>query len=339
MAIQQHVSLRSFNTFGLDQQAENLAAFTNVEELQGLLRHAHEKKWPLFILGGGSNILLTRPIPGLTLHNRILGISIVQEDEKHAWVSAGAGEVWHELVMWTLERELGGLENLSLIPGYVGAAPMQNIGAYGVEIKDTFDHLEAVEIATGQLHTFSLEDCAFGYRESVFKHELKGQFIITKVVFKLDKPPHTFHTAYGAITDTLENMQIDELNIQAISKAVIQIRQSKLPDPAELGNAGSFFKNPELPRSQFEQLQSKHPEIPHYPLPDGQVKVPAAWLIDQCGWKGKRIGHTGAHANQPLVLVNYGDAKGEEIWSLAMQIQASVKERFGVTLHPEVNVV
>lgn len=339
MSIQQQVSLRPYNTFGLPVVAENFAAFANVEELPGLLRYAQEKKWPLFILGGGSNILLTQPIKGLTLHNRILGIRISREDEQYAWVEVGAGEVWHRLVLWALDHNLGGLENLSLIPGYVGAAPMQNIGAYGVELKDTFESLEAVEIATGRLRTFSLEDCAFGYRESVFKHAYKGQYIITKVIFRLQKPPHTLHTDYGAIRATLEQSQGEKQTIQAISKAVIHIRQSKLPDPADLGNAGSFFKNPELPITQFTTLQARYPDIPYYQVPGKQVKVPAAWLIEQCGWKGKRVGNTGAHAKQPLVLVNYGGATGSDIWSLAMKIQRSVADTFGIRLDPEVNVL
>lgn len=338
MSIQQQVSLRPFNTFGLHVEAENYAAFTNVEELQSLLRHAKEKKWPLFILGGGSNVLLTQDIPGLTLHNQIKGITAIKEDDQYVWVKSGAGEVWHDLVLWTLNRNWGGLENLSLIPGYVGAAPMQNIGAYGVEIKDTFDHLEAVEIATGAVRTFSLEACRFGYRESVFKHELKGQYIITHVVFRLEKAPTTFHTSYGAIQSTLADMEIKELSIQAISNAVIQIRQSKLPDPKKLGNAGSFFKNPVIADSLFRPLQDNYPDIPHYPLPDEEVKIPAAWLIEQSGWKGKRLGATGTHVKQPLVLVNYGGAKGADIWHLAQQIQAAVNDTFGIQLEPEVNV-
>lgn len=331
-------ALQTYNTFGVAAQAIHFATFTNVVELQSLLRHANEKKWPVFPLGGGSNILLTRDVEGLTIHNQIKGIQKIKEDDKYVWVKAGAGESWHGLVEWCLARNLAGIENLSLIPGFVGAAPMQNIGAYGVELKDVFYTLEAIRIADGTLQTFGAAECAFGYRESIFKQALKGEYIITSVTLQLHKKP-TFHTTYGAILATIEELGIDQLSIQAISRAVIHIRQSKLPDPKKLGNAGSFFKNPVVSAEKYKTLAKLYPDLPHYTLPGGEEKIPAAWLIEQCGWKGKKIGRTGAHARQPLVLVNYGGATGNEIWALAKQIQASVKAKFDILLHPEVNVI
>jgi UDP-N-acetylmuramate dehydrogenase len=263
---------------------------------------------------------------------------IIKEIDDDVYVKASAGVVWHQFVLWCIAHNLSGLENLSLIPGQVGAAPMQNIGAYGVEIKDVFESLSAYHIDDREIHHFLLNDCAFGYRESIFKNKFRNQYIIIDVTFRLNKTP-VFHINYGDIRNTLEQMQINELNIKAVSDAVIKIRSSKLPDPAVLGNAGSFFKNPVISKIQFDQLITEHPLMPNYPQQQGDVKIPAGWLIEQCGWKGKVVGNTGSHKSQALVLVNYGNATGPEISRLALDIQQSVKDKFGILIEPEVNLV
>jgi UDP-N-acetylmuramate dehydrogenase len=273
---------------------------------------------------------------GLVIKIDIKGIAVLEETDQSVLLEVGAGEVWHDLVVHTIEKGYSGLENLSLIPGTVGAAPMQNIGAYGVEIKETFDSLEALHLESGESRRFTNAECRFGYRESVFKHELKGQYIITSVRFRLSKMP-VFHTSYGAIQDTLREMGVGELSVKAVSEAVCRIRRSKLPDPAQIGNAGSFFKNPEIPKAQYDALKAQYPDMPGYITSQDLVKVPAGWLIEQCGWKGKIVGDTGVHKLQALVLVNYGNAKGREIKALAEQVQQSVQERFGIRLTPEVN--
>ena len=329
-------SLKPYNTFGLDVKAKNFATFNNLETLKKGIQLA--KNQELLILGGGSNLLFTKDYDGLVLKNEMSGVEVINEDSAHYFVEAQAGENWHQFVLKCIANNWAGAENLSLIPGTVGAAPMQNIGAYGVEIIQIFDHLKAMEIATGEVHTFNKEDCQFGYRESVFKKSLKGKYVITSVCFKLKKTPE-FNTSYGAIADTLESMGVSELSIKAVSDAVIQIRQSKLPDPKEIGNSGSFFKNPEIDKIDFEGLKAEFPGIPGYPLPNNKVKVPAAWLIDQDGWKGKTFGKIGVHKNQPLVLVNYGGGNGADIRDLAFKIQSSVTSKFGIELTPEVNIV
>lgn len=338
MDIRHDVPLKQLNTFGLASKAEYFTEARSVPEIEEALHYAQSRKLPLFLLGGGSNILLTHDVPGLTIHIANQGKNVTTETDEHVWLQVGAGEVWHELVLYCIANGFGGIENLSLIPGRTGAAPIQNIGAYGVELRDVFDHLEAVHIPSGETHRFESVDCAFAYRDSVFKSKFKGQYAIATITLRLDKRHH-FHTEYGTIQQTLDEMGVTSLSIKTISDAVIQIRQSKLPDPKEIGNAGSFFKNPELPRHTFLQLQADHPDVPNYALADGRVKVPAAWLIDQCGWKGKRFGNAGSHAKQPLVLVNYGGAKGEDILALAMEIQQSVEDRFGIPLQAEVNIV
>lgn len=339
MKIRSNYSLKHLNTFGLEVKAKYFTEFHDVKELKEILSSAEYRNEKLLVLGGGSNLLFTSDFfDGLVIQNKIKGIEILQENSETITVRSGAGEVWHELVLYTISKNWGGLENLSLIPGTVGAAPMQNIGAYGVEIKDIFAGLEAYEIATGNIRYFTLEECKFGYRSSIFKQEEKGKFIILSVSFILQKKP-TFHTSYGAITDTLKQMGITELSVKAISDAVIHIRQSKLPDPKEIGNAGSFFKNPEIPESTFEKLRSEYPSIPSFPTVPGMIKIPAGWLIEQCGWKGKVVGHTGVHKNQALVLVNYGGAKGEEIKALSKEVQQSVLQEFGIELEAEVNFV
>ena len=338
MKIQENISLKNYNTFGVEAKAHYFAEVHDLHELKYATEFAKINHIKILFLGGGSNLLFTQDFDGLVIKLNLKGISEEILDENHVLVSAKAGENWHEFVMYCVERGLGGIENLSLIPGTVGAAPMQNIGAYGVEIKDTFDRLEAVDIATGVKRIFTNADCRFGYRDSVFKNEEKGQYIISNVLFRLDKNP-VFHISYGDIQKTLEQMSVKELTIKAISEAVIKIRRSKLPDPAEIGNAGSFFKNPEIPASQYEALKNEHPDLPGYIINEEIVKVPAGWLIEQCGWKGKRLGNIGVHARQALVLVNYGGGKGIEIKQLAERIQASVEERFGICLHTEVNFV
>ena len=289
-------------------------------------------------LGGGSNILLTKNVEGFVLKNEIKGIEKIREDENYIYIKAGAGENWHQLVLYCINNNLAGIENLSLIPGNVGAAPMQNIGAYGVELKDVFYELEAFYLPENKLIKFSLKDCEFGYRESVFKRKFKDQFVILNVTYRLFKTPH-FNTSYGAIEQELQAMGVQELNIQCISQAVINIRSSKLPDPAVIGNAGSFFKNPEIDSAQFELLKTSFPAIVGYALDNGHIKLAAGWLIEQCGWKGYRKGDAGCHAKQALVLVNYGDAKGSDILHLSEEIIASVQYKFHVLLEREVNII
>lgn len=340
LTIESYVSLKPYNTFGLDVNTRYWVEINQEDDLQTLLQLTEFVNTPKLILGGGSNVLLRQHFNGLVVKMNIQGIDVIREDDTHIYVKVGAGVIWHDLVKFCVNQGYAGLENLSLIPGTVGAAPMQNIGAYGVEIEQVFESLTAIDIATGKQRIFNHADCAFGYRESVFKRELKDQYIITSVTFQLDKTP-TFHTRYGAIQETLTEMGIsdDTLTIKAISDAVIHIRQSKLPDPNEIGNAGSFFKNPEIPKSQFDLLKSTYPTLPGYPISDDIVKVPAGWLIEQAGWKGYRSGDAGVHTKQALVLVNYGNATGDEILTLAHQVQKSVYDKFNIEITPEVNVV
>ncbi|HLG40805.1 MAG TPA: UDP-N-acetylmuramate dehydrogenase [Chitinophagaceae bacterium] len=349
MQIQENISLKSFNTFGIDARARHFAIFSNSEELLELLvpdRHPErsEGRLPTLILGGGSNILLTKNFEGIVLKNEIKGMEEIREDAEHIYVKAGAGENWHEFVQYCLKRNWAGIENLSLIPGNVGASPMQNIGAYGVELAEVFWNLEAFHLKDKKIVTFTQGDCAFGYRESVFKNKYKDQFAILNVTFRLRKNP-IFHTSYGAIQQELEKMGVKDLTIQAISQAVINIRTSKLPDPKEIGNAGSFFKNPEVSTVKYNELKSKFPAIIAYSLINGNMKLAAGWLIEQCGpqgsatWKGYRKGDAGVHPKQALVLVNYGNAAGKEIYELSEQIRQSVNEKFGVILEREVNII
>lgn len=339
MIIQENISLKPYNTFGIEAVARHFAAFHSVDDLKEALTYNQQKSINnQLILGGGSNILLTKDFDGLVLKNEIRGIEKVEEDGAYVYVKAGAGENWHQFILYCLEHNLAGVENLSLIPGNVGASPMQNIGAYGVEIKDVFHQLEAYHLKDKVLKTFSLNDCDFGYRESVFKRELKNQFVITSVTYRLHKTPR-FNTSYGAIQQELDAMGVKELSIQAISQAVINIRSSKLPDWKVVGNAGSFFKNPQVPNGQFSALKNDFPNIVAFPVDDDCTKLAAGWLIEQCGWKGFRKGDAGCYPKQALVLVNYGSATGNEIYELSEQIIQSVKDKFGVTLEREVNVV
>lgn len=335
--IQHNISLKKYNTFGIDVKARHFTSVSTTEELLEVLR---EPAYPdKLILGGGSNILLTGDINALVIHMGIKGISAIREDENHVFVRAGAGENWHEFVLWTLGKGYGGLENLSLIPGNAGTAPIQNIGAYGVELKDVFTACEAVKVSSGNIKEFTLQDCDFGYRDSVFKREAKGKYIITNVTVRLTKNKHSIHTGYGAIRSRLDELGIEHPSIRDVSDAVISIRQSKLPDPEKIGNSGSFFKNPVISTHDFEKLKLQHPEIPSYPVSGNEVKIPAGWLIEQCGFKGKRFGEAGIHAKQALVLVNYGNATGKEIWQLAQDIRKTVRKKFGISIEPEVNVL
>ena len=337
MNIQENISLKPFNTFGIDQKARFFVKVSSVEELKESILFARKIKLEVFILGGGSNILLTQDLESLVIKLEIKGIELLKEDSEQVWVKSGAGEIWHDFVMFAIDKNWAGIENLSLIPGTVGASPMQNIGAYGVEIKDVFESLEALNRETLEIETFNAEQCQFGYRESVFKHELKGKYIICSVTFRLNKKAE-FNTSYGAIQETLLKNGNQKLSIRAISDAVIEIRQSKLPDPKVIGNAGSFFKNPTVSFEKFEKLKENYPTIPGYPQAEG-VKLAAGWLIEQAGWKGYTHGQIGVHSKQALVLVNHGNGKGEELKKLSVEIQQSILEKFGVELHPEVNFI
>ena len=336
--MQQNISLKPFNTFGLEASAKYFVEVSSVYDLKNNLQNPDFQHINKLFLGGGSNILLTKNYDGLVIKINLKGIQKVSENEVHVYIQAGAGESWHQLVMYCVENQYAGMENLSLIPGTVGAAPMQNIGAYGVEIKDIFEELQALNLATLEIETFKLEDCHFGYRESIFKHEAKDKYVITSVTFKLNKIP-VFKTSYGDIQKTLEEMNIQHLSIKAVSDAVVSIRKSKLPDPAEIGNSGSFFKNPEIPKAQYDDLKARFENIPSYPINENTLKIPAGWLIEQAGWKGYRDGEIGVHARQALVLVNYGGGTGEQIKALSAKIQASVLEKFGISLSTEVNFI
>ncbi len=313
--------------------AKRFVEITSIEELKKIITQETD----LFLLGGGSNMLLTSDIEKLVVHLNLKGIIVNDTKSDVVFVTAEAGENWHNFVTWCISQNYGGLENLSLIPGNVGTSPIQNIGAYGVEIKDTFHQLEALEIATGKIAVFTNKDCEFGYRNSVFKNKYKGKFIITNVTFKLTKKNHNINISYGAIKDYLQN--IKKPTLKNISEAVISIRQSKLPDPKEIGNSGSFFKNPVVALNDFQILKTSYPKIPHYVVSENEIKIPAGWLIEQCGFKGKRFGETGVHKKQALVLVNYGNATGKEIYELAKKIQQTVLNKFAVSLEIEVNVI
>jgi UDP-N-acetylmuramate dehydrogenase len=336
LQMEHNYSLQPFNTFGIDVKAKHFATFSNITELQTALNEGPNED--LLILGGGSNMLFTQDFEGLVLRNEIKGISVVKETAAQVFVKAGAGEVWHSFVQHCIAQNWCGLENLSLIPGSVGASPMQNIGAYGVEIKDVFHELSAFHIESGAIHTFNKAQCQFGYRESVFKRALKNQYIITDVTFALAKNPD-LKTSYGAIQQELDAKGIQNPSIRDISEAVIAIRQSKLPDPAVLGNAGSFFKNPVIDRAAFESILAKFPTISHYVLNDTEVKLAAGWLIENAGLKGFRQGSCGVHEKQALVLVNYGGSKGQQILDLSTHIIQTIKAHFGVTLEREVNII
>lgn len=337
MEIIANYPLKNHNTFGISAFAKEFIAAHSIDELADILTQNKGKK--LFILGGGSNMLLTKDIDALVIHVDIKGKEVVNETADYVDVKAMAGENWHEFVMFCIEKNLGGLENLSLIPGNVGTTPIQNIGAYGVEIKDTFLQCEAMDIGTGEITIFTNGDCEFAYRESVFKGRLKDKYIIVSVTFRLTKNHHKIHTGYGDIAAELAKNGITIPTIKDVSNAIIAIRQSKLPDPKEIGNSGSFFKNPVITAEEFEKAYVRNHEMPHYAVGETHVKVPAGWLIEQCGFKGSRFGDAGVHARQALVLVNYGNATGRELLDLSRNIQEAVFDKFGIRIEAEVNII
>jgi len=333
--IQTNKNLKEYNTFGISVKAEMFAVFSSIDELKQILSFRNNKK--LLVLGGGSNLLLTKDFDGLVIKNEIKRFEVIEETDSEVIVESGAGENWHEFVLNCIDKGFGGIENLSLIPGSVGASPMQNIGAYGVEIKDVFESLSAYHIASGEIHYFDKTKCEFGYRESIFKNKVKGEYIILTVTFRLTKNP-TINSSYGAINEQLKVMGIKNPTIQELSAAVIAIRQSKLPDPKIIGNAGSFFKNPTVEIALLEQIQKNYPDIPNYTALNGK-KLAAGWLIEKAGWKGKTFGNFGVHKLQALVLVNYGNCTGKEIFDLSTEIIQDVFEQFGVLLEREVNIL
>ena len=335
MTIAQQVNLKLYNSFGIDAEAEYFTTIGSSEQLHEVITQMPNV--PVKLLGGGSNILLTGPVGGLVIKNEVQGIEVIAENEEYVYVRSGAGEVWHNLVLYCISRGWQGIENLSLIPGCVGAAPMQNIGAYGVELKDVFHELQAWHLKEHTMISFNLDDCQFGYRESVFKRRYAGIFAIMYVTLRLRKQPR-FNVSYGAIMQTLERMGVTELTVQAISNAVISIRQSKLPNPAQIGNAGSFFKNPTIVNQLFESIKSQYPDVPGFVQDEQHTKVPAGWLIEACGYKGLRRGQAGVHSQQALVLVNYGGASGKEIYNLSQEILEAVNQKFQILLEREVNI-
>jgi UDP-N-acetylmuramate dehydrogenase len=337
MEIQNHFSLKNYNTFGIEAKAKQFVAVHSIEELKLVL--AENKTENKFILGGGSNMLLTKDIDSLVIHIDLKGKKIIEENDDFVWVESQAGENWHEFVMWTIDNDFGGLENMSLIPGNVGTTPVQNIGAYGTEIKDTFVSCSAMKIDSMEMKSFENAECHFGYRESIFKNEVKDQFIITSVVYKLTKRNHKINISYGDISSELEKLNIKKPTLKDVSNAVISIRQSKLPDPKVLGNSGSFFKNPIVLKSEFEPIHKKFPEMKFYEISETEVKVPAGWLIEQAGFKGKRYGDAGIHKNQALVLVNYGNASGQDILNVSKEIQDTIFQKFGIYIEAEVNII
>ncbi len=337
MATIKNVSLKSFNTFGIDAKAASFYDITSIEDLKVILKEKHSN--PLFILGGGSNMLLTQDIEALVLHINLKGIEVISETENTVIIKSMAGENWHEFVLWCLDHNYGGVENMSLIPGNIGTAPIQNIGAYGIELKDVFVSCDGINIENQITKTFTKSDCNFGYRESIFKQDLKGKYVITSVNLELTKVNHKLRVDYGAIKTELEASKIDNPTIQDVSKAVIAIRQSKLPDPKDIGNSGSFFKNPIISAVQFRELQENFPEVTSYKISDTEIKVPAGWLIEKAGFKGKRFNDFGVHDKQALVLVNYGNAKGSDIYELAKLIQTTIKRIFNITIETEVNII
>ena len=334
MEFHSNFSLKNYNTFGIDVKAKKFVSISTLEELKEVLSIENE----IFLLSGGSNMLLTKDIDKTVVHIDLKGIKILEESKDQVVVEVYAGEDWHQFVLWCVNHDFGGIENLSLIPGNVGTCPIQNIGAYGVEVKDVIESVETIEIKSGKTKTFSNSECEFGYRNSIFKNTLKGKFVITKVRFKLTKVKHNLNTSYGAIESELSSNNIQNPTIKDISNAVIAIRQSKLPDPKEIGNSGSFFKNPVISKSHFERLQEKYPKIPSYPIDEFTVKVPAGWLIETAGFKGKRFGEAGIHDRQALVLVNHGNACGQEVFKVAKHIQSKIYIDFGIELEIEVNV-
>ena len=336
---EKNADLLPFNTFGLKVKAKLMCRIASLQALEEVIESEIFRSEPYYILGGGSNILFTQDYNGLILKVDLKGHSIVEENSDYVLIKVQAGVNWHAFVQYAVENNYGGIENLSLIPGTMGAAPIQNIGAYGVEIKNVVQQVDAIDLSSGHSIVFNNEKCEFGYRESVFKRGGIKKYFISSVTLRLTKKNHQLSTHYGALHDAIKHIHINELSLQNISDAVIKIRQSKLPDPAVIGNAGSFFKNPTLSVAMYEELKKEHPQMPSYPVDNEHVKVPAGWLIESCGWKGKKINKVGVHPLQALVLVNYGNGTGEEILQLSEKIQASVLEKFEITLTPEVNIL
>ncbi|WAC03644.1 UDP-N-acetylmuramate dehydrogenase [Lacinutrix neustonica] len=337
MHIQHNISLKPYNTFGIDVMASHFVSVASVSDLISVIKQKDFSK--KFILGGGSNMLLTKNVEALVVHINLKGKTIISQEDSHVLIKAEAGENWHEFVLWCLDHDFGGLENMSLIPGNVGTAPIQNIGAYGMELKDHFISCQALNVDTLETETFNKLDCNFGYRNSIFKQQAKGKYIITSVVFKLTKKRHALRTNYGAIQGQLDFMGVKKPTIQDISKAVIAIRESKLPNPKVIGNSGSFFKNPIISSEAFKALQKNFPDAPSYPISEHEVKVPAGWLIEKAGFKGKTFGNYGVHKNQALVLVNYGGAKGKDILALSKLIQNTIYRIFNISIEAEVNIL
>jgi len=335
--IESNKNLKKYNTFSVSASAEKFSIFKSEKELLELLKNT--KDLPLLILGGGSNLLFTQNVKGIVLKNEITGIQLLEETADSILVKCGAGEAWHEFVIHCVNKGWAGIENLSLIPGTVGASPIQNIGAYGVEVKDTIESVECIEIETGQKKRLTNAECAFGYRDSIFKKTDKGKYVITYVAFRLKKQA-LVNTSYGAIQQILDEKGVKNPSIRDVSRAVVEIRRNKLPNPAQLGNAGSFFKNPEISEKQFDSLKAQYPDIVSFPGSlQGLIKVPAGWLIERSGWKGKTIGNVGIHRLQALVIVNYGGASGQEVIDLSTAVRQSVQELFGIDLIPEVNII
>ncbi len=335
--IQENVSLKPYNTFGIDVNARRFVSVTSVDELKNVIaQNRHER---LFVMGGGSNMLLTQDVDALVIQINLRGKEVLKQTDDSVWVEVQAGESWHEFVLYAISNDWGGIENMSLIPGNVGTSPIQNIGAYGREIKDTFVSCKALHLETLEIHEFTNEACKFGYRESIFKQSVKGEYIIVSVVFKLTRRNHVINTAYGDIQAELAAQGVTRPTIADVSRAVIAIRQSKLPDPKVLGNSGSFFKNPVIPATQFDALKLRFPDIKSFPVSETEVKVPAGWLIEKAGLKGKRWGNAGVHEKQALVIVNYGGASGAEILEVSKKVQREVFDQFGVAIEAEVNVI
>lgn len=337
--IEENVNLQPYNTFGIKAIARYLCRISTEADLIELIHSNIYKSQRHLILGGGSNVLFTADFDGLIIKVDLKGISILKETPDQATLNVSSGEVWHSLVMFCVANNYGGIENLSLIPGTVGAAPIQNIGAYGVEVKEVIDEVRGVDLTTGVMRTFTNAECQFGYRESIFKHAFKEKFFISSVTLTLTRNNHRYNVSYGALTETIKTMHNNQINLQSISESVMHIRRSKLPDPIQIGNAGSFFKNPTVTLQHYESLKKHHAQIPGYHSENQYVKIPAGWLIEQCGWKGKRVEHVGVHSHQALVLVNYGNGSGKEILALSQRIIESVHQTFNITLTPEVNII
>ncbi len=333
--ILENISLKSFNTFDIDVIAKRFISVNSIEQLIEIIKEEKD----VLLISGGSNILLTKDIESLVVHINFKGIRVEQENENEIYLTVNAGENWHNFVLWCISKNYGGVENLSLIPGNVGTSPIQNIGAYGVEIKNVITKVEALEIETGNIKIFSNSECGFQYRSSIFKNEAKGKYIITSVSFRLTKKNHVFNTSYGAIEDELKVRKVKKHSLKSISEAVIAIRKSKLPDTKIIGNSGSFFKNPVISKNKFLELKLKYPSVPNYKVSKTEVKVPAGWLIEKAGFKGKRYQNYGVYDKQALILVNYGGATGKEIYSLALKIMKDIYLKFGINLELEVNVI